>query len=185
MGWVPFKGDSICWSKGFDQSVEHGWTMANKISILHDPDLKVCSESSWPLVFFLFAGFCYGIAKYSQFADELWIYSCISCSKYKIFASFFREQTQFPSAFPIADTRTQLEMASHMGEEKEVELLLEEIPEGTNSKPRHLYVAGAGLTLLMVLGVAAKMMYQAPQPLGKFNMNTIQEWRRFQELTRS
>eukprot|EP00434_Breviolum_minutum_P012245 symbB.v1.2.010795.t1/scaffold710.1/size170492/6 len=89
---------------------------------------------------------------------------------------FSGNKTQFPSAFPIADTRTSLEMASHMEEEKEVELLLEEIPEGTNSKPRHLYVAGAGLTLLMVLGVAAKMMYQAPQPLGKFNMNTIQEW---------
>eukprot|EP00434_Breviolum_minutum_P035159 symbB.v1.2.031122.t1/scaffold3577.1/size53849/11 len=61
-------------------------------------------------------------------------------------------------------------------QEKEVELLLEEIPEGTNSKPRQWYVAGAGIALLMVLGVAAKMMYPAPQPLGKFNMNTIQEW---------
>ena len=67
-------------------------------------------------------------------------------------------------------------MASHMGEEKEVELLLEEIPEGTNAKPRHWYVAGAGIALLMVLGVAAKTMYKSQQPLGKFNMNTIQEW---------
>ena len=86
------------------------------------------------------------------------------------------DKPQFPSASAIADTRTSLVMVSHMEEEKEVELLLEEIPEGTNSKPRHWYVAGAGLTLLIVLGVAAKMMYQAPQPLGKFNMNTIQEW---------
>ena len=74
----------------------------------------------------------------------------------------------------LATSQRTMSRVAHAEREAEVELLLEEIPEGTNSKPRHWYVAGAGIALLMVLGVAGTM-YKSQQPLGKFNMNTIQE----------
>ena len=61
--------------------------------------------------------------------------------------------------------------------EEAQEMLLEEIPESPSAKPRHWYLAGAGLALLVVLGVAAKVLYRSPETLLKtdFDINTIQE----------
>eukprot|EP00438_Fugacium_kawagutii_P024176 Skav230777 [mRNA] locus=scaffold1473:132843:134207:- [translate_table: standard] len=61
------------------------------------------------------------------------------------------------------------------------EMLLEDIPESpsSNTKPRHWYFAGAGLALLVVLGVAAKVVYRSPETLLQskhFDMATVQEW---------
>ena len=62
----------------------------------------------------------------------------------------------------------------------EAEEMLLEVPEMLNaSRPRHWYFAGAGLALLVVLGVAAKVLYRSPENLLKakdFDINTIQEW---------
>ena len=61
----------------------------------------------------------------------------------------------------------------------EGEEMLLEVPETLNTaKPRHWYFAGAGLALLVVLGVAAKVLYRPPETLLKtdFDINTIQEW---------
>ena len=50
----------------------------------------------------------------------------------------------------------------------EAEGMLLEVPETLNtSKPRHWYFAGAGLALLVVLGVAAKVLYRSPENLLK------------------
>ena len=49
-------------------------------------------------------------------------------------------------------------MAEHMqlATEDGQEMLLEEIPESPSAKPRHWYLAGAGLALLVVLGVGCQ-----------------------------
>ena len=63
--------------------------------------------------------------------------------------------------------------------EEAQEMLLEEIPESPSTKPRHWYLAGAGLALLVVLGVAAKVVYRSPETLlqsKNFDINTVQEW---------
>ena len=72
-------------------------------------------------------------------------------------------------------------MAEHMqlATEEGQEMLLEEIPESPSAKPRHWYLAGAGLALLVVLGVAAKVVYRSPETLlqsKNFDINTVQEW---------
>ncbi|CAL1135864.1 unnamed protein product [Cladocopium goreaui] len=72
-------------------------------------------------------------------------------------------------------------MAEHMqlATEEAQEMLLEEIPESPSTKPRHWYLAGAGLALLVVLGVAAKVVYRSPETLlqsKNFDINTVQEW---------
>lgn len=72
-------------------------------------------------------------------------------------------------------------MAEHMqlATEEAQEMLLEEIPESPSAKPRHWYLAGAGLALLVVLGVAAKAVYRSPETLlqsKNFDINTVQEW---------
>ena len=72
-------------------------------------------------------------------------------------------------------------MAEHMqlATEEAQEMLVEEIPESPSAKPRHWYLAGAGLALLVVLGVAAKAVYRSPETLlqsKNFDINTVQEW---------
>eukprot|EP00438_Fugacium_kawagutii_P009781 Skav218802 [mRNA] locus=scaffold1140:310843:312269:+ [translate_table: standard] len=67
-------------------------------------------------------------------------------------------------------------------EEVEEMLLEEDIlesPSTNSTKPRQWYFAGAGLALLVVLGVAAKVVYRSPETLLKskhFDMATVQEW---------
>lgn len=59
------------------------------------------------------------------------------------------------------------------------EMLLEGTPESPiSSKPRQWYFLGAGLALLAVLGVAAKLVYRSPETLlqSNFDINTIQAW---------
>eukprot|EP00438_Fugacium_kawagutii_P019884 Skav226857 [mRNA] locus=scaffold455:287760:289336:+ [translate_table: standard] len=66
-------------------------------------------------------------------------------------------------------------MASEQLPSEEEELLL----EPPSAKPRHWYFAGAGLALLVVLGVAAKVVYRSPETLQQskhFDMATVQEW---------
>ena len=61
----------------------------------------------------------------------------------------------------------------------EGEEMLLEVETLNTVKPRHWYFAGAGLALLVVLGVAAKMLYRSPETSLKtkdFDINTIQEW---------
>ena len=68
-----------------------------------------------------------------------------------------------------------MQLATEEGQE----MLLEEIPESPSAKPRHWYLAGAGLALLVVLGVAAKVVYRSPETLlqsKNFDINTVQEW---------
>eukprot|EP00438_Fugacium_kawagutii_P006878 Skav211344 [mRNA] locus=scaffold2081:78018:79400:+ [translate_table: standard] len=62
---------------------------------------------------------------------------------------------------------------------QEVEELLLEDLETPSAKPRHWYFAGAGLALLVVLGVAAKVVYRSPETLLQskhFDMATVQDW---------
>ena len=76
----------------------------------------------------------------------------------------------------MADPR----IAHVQGPSDEAELLLEEVPNTLNaSKPRHWYFLGAGLALLVVLGMAAKVVYRSPETLVQtknFDINTVQEW---------
>jgi len=61
----------------------------------------------------------------------------------------------------------------------EGEEMLLEVETLNTVKPRHWYFAGAGLALLVVLGVAAKVLYRSPETSLKtkdFDINTIQEW---------
>ena len=61
----------------------------------------------------------------------------------------------------------------------EGEEMLLEVETLNTAKPRHWYFAGAGLALLVVLGVAAKVLYRSPETSLKtkdFDINTIQEW---------
>ena len=61
----------------------------------------------------------------------------------------------------------------------EGEEMLLEVETLNTAKPRHWYFAGAGLALLVVLGVAAKVLYRSPEISLKtkdFDINTIQEW---------
>ncbi|CAL1168523.1 unnamed protein product [Cladocopium goreaui] len=81
----------------------------------------------------------------------------------------------------IATTSDCADMPDPLEEEKHLpmEMLLEEIPESPSAKPRHWYLAGAGLALLVVLGVAAKVVYRSPETLlqsKNFDINTVQEW---------
>ena len=63
---------------------------------------------------------------------------------------------------------------------EDVEEMLLEVPESpSTSKPRHWYFLGAGLALLVVLGVAAKVVYRSPETLlqsKNFDISTVQEW---------
>ena len=59
----------------------------------------------------------------------------------------------------------------------EGEEMLLEVETLNTAKPRHWYFAGAGLALLVVLGVAAKVLYRSPETsLKTKDINTIQEW---------
>ena len=70
----------------------------------------------------------------------------------------------------------------HLRTEEVEEMLLEETWDSPiSSKPRQLrqwYFLGAGLALLAVLGVAAKLVYRSPEALlqSNFDINTIQAW---------
>ena len=63
--------------------------------------------------------------------------------------------------------------------EEAQEMLLEEIPESPSAKPRHWYLAGAGLALLVVLGVAAKAVYRSPETLLQSTSSTNLSQRSF------
>ena len=89
---------------------------------------------------------------------------------------FCLEQVCSSASATMADPR----IAHVQGPSDEAELLLEEVPNTLNaSKPRHWYFLGAGLALLVVLGMAAKVVYRSPETLVQtknFDINTVQEW---------